>query len=176
MSRSGRRTYEWRSTTSARSPRLQARSKLIFSNAPAMASASRRCAFEETRAAARKRGFIDVALCRLTVLRSRTDTGSQTVYLTPSAVRSLITIRPVEVKRSASIFGLSPSAVSRHIKAAAVAALRSSYSGHSRRMGMARRMAAAGAPTHEIMAQGRWKTLGMVETYTRGEKAGRAGR
>lgn len=26
---------------------------------------------------------------------------------------------------------------------------------------------------HEIMAQGRWKTAGMVETYKRGKEAGR---
>ncbi len=45
---------------------------------------------------------------------------------------------------------------------------------HSGRVGMARRMAAAGAPTHEIMAQGRWKTARMVEVYTRSEEAGRA--
>ena len=38
---------------------------------------------------------------------------------------------------------------------------------------MARRMAASGAPTHEIMAQGRWKTARMVEVYTRAEEAGR---
>ena len=37
-------------------------------------------------------------------------------------------------------------------------------------------MAKAGAPTHEIMAQGRWKTAGMVEVYTRAEEAGRAGK
>ena len=48
------------------------------------------------------------------------------------------------------------------------------FSGHSGRVGMARRMAAAGAPTHEIMAQGRWKTARMVEVYTRAEEAGRA--
>lgn len=160
----------------------------------------------ESRETARKRGRLDVALCRvmsdaglrrseaatltwddlqlwddgtgrLTVRRSKTDTGARTVYLTPAAVRALITIRPVGVKGSASIFGLSPSAISRRIKAAAAAAaLGSNYSGHSGRVGMARRMAAAGAPTHEIMAQGRWKTAGMVEVYTRGEEAGRAGK
>jgi len=31
-----------------------------------------------------------------------------------------------------------------------------------------------GAPTHEIMAQGRWKTARMVEVYTRSGEAGRA--
>ncbi|MDE0199202.1 MAG: hypothetical protein OXK78_13470, partial [Caldilineaceae bacterium] len=55
-----------------------------------------------------------------------------------------------------------------------VAGLGQGFSGHSGRVGMARRMAAAGAPTHEIMAQGRWKTARMVEVYTRSEEAGRA--
>ena len=53
---------------------------------------------------------------------------------------------------------------------AAVAGLGLGFSGHSGRVGMA----AAGAPTHEIMAQGRWKTARMVEIYTRAEEAGRA--
>ena len=35
-------------------------------------------------------------------------------------------------------------------------------------------LARAGAPTHEIMAQGRWKNAGMVADYTRAENAGRA--
>ena len=35
-------------------------------------------------------------------------------------------------------------------------------------------MAAAGTSTHEIMAQGRWKTARMVEVYTRAEEAGQA--
>ena len=44
------------------------------------------------------------------------------------------------------------------------------FSGHSGWVGMAR----AGAPTHEIMAQGRWKSAGMVADYTRAENAERA--
>ena len=48
-------------------------------------------------------------------------------------------------------------------------------SGHSGRVGMARRMAQNGAPTHEIERQGRWKQGGgMVGRYTRGESAGSA--
>ena len=56
----------------------------------------------------------------------------------------------------------------------AAAGLRMNFSGHSGRVGMARRMAKAGAPMHEIMAQGRWKTARMVEVYTLAEEAGRA--
>ena len=49
------------------------------------------------------------------------------------------------------------------------------FSGHSGRVGMARRMAQNGAPTHEIERQGRWKQSGgMVGRYTRGETAGSA--
>ena len=49
------------------------------------------------------------------------------------------------------------------------------FSGHSGRVGMARRMAQNGAPTHEIERQGRWKEGGgMVGRYTRGESAGSA--
>ena len=36
------------------------------------------------------------------------------------------------------------------------------------------RQSTTGAPTLEIMAQGRWKTARMVEVYTRAEEAGRA--
>ena len=49
------------------------------------------------------------------------------------------------------------------------------FSGHSGRVGKARRMAQNGAPTHEIERQGRWKQGGgMVGRYTRGESAGSA--
>ena len=161
---------------------------------------------KEPRASARKRGRLDMAICyvmsdaglrrseaaalvwddleiwedgtgRLTVRRSKTDTGARTIYLTRVAVKALITIRPAGVRGSSSIFGLSASTIARRIKAAAAAAaLGTGFSGHSGRVGMARRMAKAGAPTHEIMAQGRWKTAGMVEVYTRAEEAGRAGK
>ncbi len=68
--------------------------------------------------------------------------------------------------------GLSVSSISRRVKAAARAAgLGAGYSGHSGRVGMARRMARAGAPTHEIMAQGCWRSAGMVADYTRAEHA-----
>ena len=35
-------------------------------------------------------------------------------------------------------------------------------------------MTAAGAPTHEIMSQGLWKSSEMVMAYTRSEEAGHA--
>ncbi|MDE0077358.1 MAG: tyrosine-type recombinase/integrase [Caldilineaceae bacterium] len=71
--------------------------------------------------------------------------------------------------------GLSVASISRRVKAAArTAGLGAGFSGHSGRVGMARRMARAGAPTHEIMAQGRWRSAGMVADYTRNENAERA--
>ena len=158
----------------------------------------------ETQAQARQRGLVDIALCRvlsdaglrrseavalvwadvapwedgsgrLTVRQSKTDAEARTVYLTPAAVAALEAIRPAGAKGESSVFGLSESTIARRVKAAAAAAgLGLNFSGHSGRVGMARRMAKAGAPTHEIMAQGRWKTARMVEVYTRAEEAGRA--
>ena len=155
---------------------------------------------------ARRRGLGDIALCRvlsdaglrrseaaaltwddvgrwddgsgrLTVGRSKTDAEARTVYLTPASMEALRAIRPADANGENSVFGLSAPSISRRIRAVAAAAgLGSGYSGHSGRVGMARRMAAAGAPTHEIMAQGRWKTARMVEVYTREEEAGRAAR
>ena len=46
------------------------------------------------------------------------------------------------------------------------------FSGHSGRIGMARRMVAAGAPNAAVQRQGRWKHGDMVARYTRGEAAG----
>ena len=48
------------------------------------------------------------------------------------------------------------------------------FSGHSGRVGVARRMARAGAPDSAIMRQGRWSSSAMVARYTRGESAGDA--
>ena len=76
------------------------------------------------------------------------------------------------------VFGLSESQIARRVKAIAKAAGLADwefFSGHSGRVGMARRMARNGAPTHEIERQGRWKQGGgMVGRYTRGESAGSA--
>ena len=154
--------------------------------------------------AALRRGLVDIALCwvlsdaglrrseaaaltwgdivcwdngsgRLTVRRSKTDAGPRTVYLTPVAMTHLDAIRPQDADSSDPVFGLSVASISRRVKAAArTAGMGAGFSGHSGRVGMARRMARAGAPTHEIMAQGRWKSAGMVADYTRAENAERA--
>ena len=108
--------------------------------------------------------------------RSKTDTTPRTVYLTPVAMAHLDAIRPEDdAAGSEPVFGLSADVIARRVKAAAmVAGLGPGFSGHRGRVGMARRMARAGAPTHEIMEQGRWRSTGMVADYTRAGNAERA--
>ena len=117
---------------------------------------------------------------RITVIRSKTDVeaAGAVVAITPAAMRALEALRPVGVGSSEKVFGLSESQIARRVKAVARAAGLPDwelFSGHSGRVGMARRMAQNGAPTHEIERQGRWKQGGgMVGRYTRGESAGSA--
>ena len=117
---------------------------------------------------------------RITVIRSKTDAEAQgaVVAITPAAMAALSAIRPAGVGGEVKVFGLSESQIARRVKAVARAAGLSDwefFSGHSGRVGMARRMAQNGAPTHEIERQGRWKQGGgMVGRYTRGESAGSA--
>ena len=117
---------------------------------------------------------------RITVIRSKTDAEAQgaVVAITPAAMNALDAIRPVGVAGEVKVFGLSESQIARRVKAIARAAGLENwefFSGHSGRVGMARRMAQNGAPTHEIERQGRWKQGGgMVGRYTRGESAGSA--
>ena len=117
---------------------------------------------------------------RITVIRSKTDAEAQgaVVAVTPAAMVALSAIRPAGVGGEARVFGLSESQIARRVKAIARAAGLADwgfFSGHIGRVGMARRMAQNGAPTHEIERQGRWKQGGgMVGRYTRGETAGSA--
>ena len=117
---------------------------------------------------------------RISVIRSKTDVEAQgaVVAITPAAMKALSAIRPAGVGGDAKVFGRSESQIARRVKAIAKAAGLSDwefFSGHSGRVGMARRMAQNGAPTHEIERQGRWKQGGgMVGRYTRGETAGSA--
>ena len=118
---------------------------------------------------------------RITVIRSKTDAEAQgaVVAVTPAAMQALSAIRPAAVTGDGeTVFGLSESQIARRVKVIAKAAGLADwefFSGHSGRVGMARRMAQNGAPTHEIERQGRWKQGGgMVGRYTRGESAGSA--
>ena len=117
---------------------------------------------------------------RTTVIRSKTDAEAQgaVVVIAPAAMPALSAIRPVGVFGDAKVFELSESQIARRVKAIAKAAGLADwgfFSGHSGRVGMARRIAQNGAPAHEIERQGRWKQGGsMVGRYTRGESAGYA--
>ena len=117
---------------------------------------------------------------RITVIRSKTDAEAigAVVAITPAAMNALDAIRPAGTGGDVRVFGLSESQIARRVKAIAKAAGLENwefFSGHSGRVGMARRMAQNGAPTHEIERQGRWKQGGgMVGRYTRGESAGSA--
>ena len=122
----------------------------------------------------------DAGSGRITVIRSKTDVeaAGAVVAITPAAMNALDTIRPVGVGGDVKGFRLSESQIARRVKVIAKAAGLADwelFSGHSGRVGMARRMAQNGAPTHEIERQGRWKQGGgMVGRYTRGETAGSA--
>ena len=76
-----------------------------------------------------------------------------------AATQALSAIRPAGVGGGERVFGLSESQIARRVKVIAKAAGLPDwelFSGHSGRVGMARRMAQNGAPTHEIERQGRW--------------------
>ena len=117
---------------------------------------------------------------RITVIHSKTDAEAQVavVAITPAAMRALDALRSEGVGGGAKVFGLSESQIARRVKVIAKAAGLEDwelFSGHSGRVGMARRMAQNGAPNHEIERQGRWKQgAGMVGRYTRSESAGSA--
>ena len=116
---------------------------------------------------------------RLTVRRSKTDQEGEgaVVYLSPQTMRDLEAIRPGGADGTEPVFALGPAQLSRRIAAAARAAgLGDGFSGHSGRVGLARRMTARGAPTADVMRQGRWVSPAMVASYTRGEAAGQAAR
>ena len=79
------------------------------------------------------------------------------VAITPAAMKALEAIRPAGVASEEKVFGLSESQIARRVKAIAKAAGLTDwefFSGHSGRVGMARRMAQNGAPTHEIEPSG----------------------
>ena len=94
---------------------------------------------------------------RITVVRSKTDVEAQgaVVAITPAAMRALDAIRPVGVGGGQKVFGLSESQIARRVKVIAKAAGLADWEFFSGRVGMARRMAQNGAPTHEIERQGR---------------------
>ena len=85
------------------------------------------------------------------------------------------TLSPPAATLSQPVFGLTGQTLANRVRAAARAAgLGEDFSGHSGRIGMARRMVAAGAPNAAVQHQGRWRHGDMVARYTRGEAAGEA--
>ena len=112
---------------------------------------------------------------RLTIQKGKNQVEPQTVAVTAATARALREIRPEDADPSAPGFGLTGEALANRVRAAARAAgLGDGFSGHSGRIGMARRMVAAGAPNAAVRRQGRWKHGDMVARYTRGEVAGEA--
>ena len=112
---------------------------------------------------------------RLTIQKGKNQPEPQTVAVTAATARALGEIRSDDVDPAVPVFGLTGEALANRVRAAARAAgLGDGFSGHSGRIGMARRMVAAGAPNAAVQRQGRWKHGDMVARYTRGEAAGEA--
>ena len=112
---------------------------------------------------------------RITVQKGKNQPEPETVAVTAATARALQEIRPEGVDPADCVFGLTAEALANRVHAAAKAAgLGNDFSGHSGRIGMARRMVAAGAPNAAVQRQGRWKHGDMVARYTRGESAGEA--
>ena len=112
---------------------------------------------------------------RLTVQKGKNQPEPATVAVTAATARALRETRPDDATPTTAVFGLTGEALANRVRAAARAAgLGDGFNGHSGRIGMARRMVAAGAPNAAVQHQGRWKHGDMVARYTRGEAAGEA--
>ena len=112
---------------------------------------------------------------RITVQKGKNQVEPATVAVTAATARALREIRPEDADPATLVFGLTGEALANRVRAAARAAgLGNGFTGHSGRIGMARRMVAAGAPNAAVQRQGRWKNGNMVARYTRGESAGEA--
>ena len=108
---------------------------------------------------------------RITIRHSKTDQeGAGAVVLVSRATMAALDALRNGAPDEALVIGLSPTQIARRVKAAARAAgLGEGFSGHSGRVGMARRMVKRGAPLPTVQRQGRWKSQQMVAAYTRAE-------
>ena len=109
--------------------------------------------------------------------RSEADalTWSDIEFWPDGTALALRDIQPDNTDPAASLFDLTGETLANRVRAAARGAgLGEDFSGHSGRIGVARRMVAVGAPTAAVQHQGRWKHGDMVARYTRGEAAGEA--
>ena len=112
----------------------------------------------------------------LTIRRSKTDPEAvgTVQYLGLQTVRDLDAIRPPDARAGDRVFGIGGAQINRRIQAAAKAAgLRTGFSGHSARVGMAQDLSADGATLAELMQAGRWKSSSMPALYTRSQAASR---
>ena len=109
---------------------------------------------------------------RLLIEQSKTDqTGEgEVVFITRRAMTALDELRQLRGDASSSVFGMEDKTVNHRVRATA-AGLGEGFSGHSGGVGLARRMARAGATDSAIMRQGRWFSNTMAAKYTRGEAA-----
>ena len=109
---------------------------------------------------------------RITIPKGKNHVEPSTVAVTAATARALRDIRPKDADTADPVFGLTGEALANRVRAAARAAgLGEGFTGHSGRIGMARRMVAAWAPNAAVQREGRWKHGDMVARYTRGESA-----
>ena len=101
---------------------------------------------------------------RITIEKGKNQIEPLTVAVTETTARALREttaralreIQPNDADPTAPVFGLTGEALACRIRASARAAgLGDGFSGHSGRIGMARRMVAAGAPNAAVQRQGR---------------------
>ena len=123
--------------------------------------------------------FWEDSSARITIQKSKNQVEPATVAVTQATARALREIQqPDGAEHPLSkglVFDLTGEALANRVRdAASAAGLGDAFSGHSGRIGMARRMVAAGAPNAAVQNQGRWKHGDMVAHYTRGEAAGEA--
>ena len=119
--------------------------------------------------------FWEDSSARITIRRGKNQPEPANVAVTETTARALQEIQPDGDDLSQPVFGLTGETLANRVRAAARAAgLDEDFSGHSGRIGMARRMVAAGAPNAAVQHQGRWRHGDMVARYTRGEAAGEA--
>ena len=112
---------------------------------------------------------------RITIRKGKNQPEPATVAVTAATARALREIQPDGADPAASLLGLTGETLANRARAAARAAgLGDGFTGHSGRIGIARRMVATGAPNAAVQRQGRWKHGDMVARYTRGEAAGEA--
>ena len=122
--------------------------------------------------------FWEDGTARITIQKGKNSPEPATVAVTQATARALREIQHRSTEHPVSdlpVFGLTGEALANRVRdAASAAGLGDGFSGHSGRIGMARRMVAAGAPNAAVQNQGRWKHGDMIARYTRGEAAGEA--